>query len=115
MATEKRLIDAKGKFVINAGDLTGHIMCFENGYATVFDRFAKVICKFSVLDAPTVDAVEVVRCKDCKHTRKKNGHEQFMYNENVCICTKEDIWGITQNEPVWDDGFCSFGERKDNG
>ena len=60
MATEKRLIDAKGKFTLNAGDITGHIMCVENGYATVFDRFAKVVCKFSLLDAPTVDAVEVV-------------------------------------------------------
>ena len=57
---EKRLIDAKGKFTLNAGDITGHIMCVENGYATVFDRFAKVVCKFSLLDAPTVDAVEVV-------------------------------------------------------
>ena len=60
MATEKRLIDAKGKYVLNAGDLSGHIMCFENGYATVFDRFAKVICKFSILEAPAVDAAEVV-------------------------------------------------------
>ena len=58
--------------------------------------------------------VEVVRCKDCKHTRKKSAQEQFMYNENVCICTKEDIWGITKNEPVWDDWFCSCGERKNN-
>ena len=61
------------------------------------------------------DTVPVVRCKDCKHTREKNGHEQFMYNENVCICTKEDIWGITKNEPVLDDDFCPYGERKDNG
>ena len=59
MATEKRLIDAKGKFTLNAGDITGHIMCVENGYATVFDRFAKIVCKFSLLDAPTVDAVPV--------------------------------------------------------
>ena len=35
MATEKRLIDAKGKFVLNAGDLTGHIMCFANGCCSV--------------------------------------------------------------------------------
>lgn len=60
------------------------------------------------------DVVPVVRCKDCIHTREKNGHEQFMYNENVCICTKEDIWGITKNEPVWGNDFCSYGERKDN-
>ena len=60
MATEERLIDAKGKFELNADDITGHIMCVENGYATVFDRFAKVICTFDLLNAPTVDAVEVV-------------------------------------------------------
>jgi hypothetical protein len=63
MATEKRLIDAKGKFTLNAEDITGHIMCVENGYATVFDRFAKVICKFDLLDVPTVDAVEVVHSR----------------------------------------------------
>lgn len=56
----KKLIDAKGKFVLNARDYTGHIIYFENGYATVFDRFVKAICKFSILDAPAVDAVPVV-------------------------------------------------------
>lgn len=61
------------------------------------------------------EAVELVMCKDCKHTRKKNGYEQFMYNECVCICTKEDICGISKDEPVWDDGFCSYGERKTDG
>lgn len=96
MATEKRLIDAKGKFVLNAGDLTGNIMCFENGYATVFDRFAKVICKFSILDAPTVDAVEVVRCKDCRW-RNTRGCPYMNFN----AVPRDDL------------DFCGDGERRE--
>ena len=79
MVTEKRLIDAKGKFVLNAGDITGHIMCIENGYATVFDRFAKIVCTFSLLDAPTVDVVEVV------HGRWEN--------ERMLVGGHGDVWG----------------------
>lgn len=102
MATEKRLIDAKGKFVLNAGDLTGHIMCFENGYATVFDRSAKIICKFSILDAPTVDAVEVVRCKDCGNSEPCNPPRGRVWCKKLCRYMKED-------------GYCSEPERKANG
>lgn len=103
MENEKRLIDAKGKFVLNAGDLTGHIMCIENGYATVFDRFAKVICKFSLLDAPTVDAVEVVRCKDCQ---KWFRHTQVDRERGDCR-----RYQTTKHE----NGYCDRGERKSDG
>ena len=48
-------------------------------------------------DAPTVDAVPVVRCKDCKHHHYQNG---------IPYCDRY-YWG-------WkDDDFCSAGERKD--
>ena len=43
-------------------------------------------------EAPTIDAVEVVRCKDC-----------VSHN----ICKFEQFQGL--------DGFCSYGERKCNG
>lgn len=69
----------------------------------------------SIQGLKPVDAVEVVRCKYCAHARPKTHREQAMYNENVCICTKDDIWGIPKNEPVWGDSFCNDGERKDNG
>ena len=42
-------------------------------------------------EAPTVDAVEVVRCKDCKYFK---------------------TW-LCQNEDSYDDWFCADGERKD--
>ena len=62
-------------------------------------------------EAPTVDAVEVVRCKNCKHRRDKNEQEQRYLVEDVLICTNpdvsEDCWSA-----VWPDHFCSYGERK---
>ena len=54
---------------------------------------------------PTVDAVIVTRCKDCKH-----------YDLGVCLKiysdgnAQKDSWQ-TRNP----DDFCSYGERKDGG
>ena len=56
--------------------------------------------------APTVDAVEVVRCKDCKYWQDNNGG----YPNDECR------WG--NGETPDPDDFCSYGERKegaDNG
>ena len=50
-----------------------------------------------IADAPTVDAVEVVRCKDCKHR----------YSDSWCEYVDDD-----------DNFYCARGERKegaDNG
>lgn len=59
-------------------------------------------------NAPTVDAVEVVRCKDCKH-----------YEMGVCLKIYSDG---NVHSAAWQkrkpDDFCSYGERKegaDNG
>lgn len=50
--------------------------------------------------AQMVDAVPVVRCKDCKHRRKNEENEPY------CALTN----GLTG---PWDDEFCSYGERRD--
>lgn len=56
--------------------------------------------KKMVADAPTVDAVPVVRCKDCKHHH---------YSEcEIPYCDRID-YGYGWK----DDDFCSHGERKD--
>ena len=56
-------------------------------------------------EAPTVDAVEVVRYRDCKrcfkHTTKRN--RQYMW---ICMRNDTDLY-------VRPDDFCSYGERKD--
>ena len=51
--------------------------------------------------APTVDAVEVVRCKDCKHI------ENSPYGR---YCT---VWH--GHNGMGDEGFCNYGERKSDG
>ena len=56
--------------------------------------------------APTVDAVPVVRCRECKYRFKNNGH-----SKDGCPIIDANIW-------MDDDDFCSHGERKegaDNG
>lgn len=55
-------------------------------------------------DAPTVDAVEVVRCKDCKHAHMTYGGE----------CKYCDMWE-EDGEALYLDGdfFCAYGERKE--
>lgn len=67
----------------------------------------------SITEAPAVDAVEVVRCKDCKHSRERDEHEREYVVEGVVICThpdcSEDSWFAT-----WADHWCRHGERRDD-
>ena len=65
-------------------------------------------------EAPAVDAVEVVRCGDCKYWGDEEGisekdgfrfarcnvHNHFRYGEHFGWCPKED-------------DFCSYGERRE--
>lgn len=47
-------------------------------------------------DAPTVDAVPVVRCKDCKHYTPVEGGLSLCTLHNIAVSGKD---------------FCSFGKR----
>ena len=55
------------------------------------DHFLRMI-----LDAPTVDAVEVVRCKDCNYWN----NPYCNHSESTMLDTQAD-------------NFCSYGERKE--
>ena len=85
MANEKRLIDADA--------------FLEKMKRT--SRYFDVV--FDVEEMPTVDAVEVVRCKDC--IRRYDTDECPM-----CFLSEGQYYEFTR-----DDGFCDRGERKDNG
>lgn len=63
-------------------------------------HFSAFDCIGNIEAQPTIDAVEVVRCKDCK------------YFENHCDCVKHsaDILGYVIE--VTDDDYCSYGERR---
>ena len=64
----------------------------------------RVIFAEAVKYAPTIDAVEVCRCKYCKH-RTLAGKAPFMF----FLCSHNN--GLREN--VKDNDFCSYGERKD--
>ena len=51
--------------------------------------------------APTIDAVPVVRCKDCKFGDWDSEPNDAM----VCMRTKDGFWRSGND-------FCSYGERK---
>ena len=57
--------------------------------------------KRTIDEMPTVDAVEVVRCKDCKHR-----------GSNLCPMETVELypWFGSKN-----DAFCSYGERRNDG
>ena len=61
-----------------------------------------------ITDAPTVDAVEVVRCRDCKWYMPGELFTDIMF----CHRLKKDN-GKPAKYSYCADDFCSYGERKD--
>lgn len=55
-----------------------------------------------ILSAPTIDAVPVVRCKDCEH-----------WNEDALACDTLPWVNSSEHANWYADDFCSYGERKE--
>ena len=93
MANEKRLIDAKA--------LEKQIkQAFEDTNPYAMGMMLRWIRKQT-----KVDAVEVVRCKDCKH---------FFYDSECSKHSQSGSWLTEYKFYTRADNFCSYGERKDN-
>ena len=107
MENEKRLIDANALEELENLDYVYNPV--RDGCA--WYRAADV---WACIDRePTVDAVEVVRCKDCKH-------KTVTSDGMVCECalptkTMKDyyIYGSTILARVKPDDYCSHGERRE--
>ena len=82
--------------LIDADALKEHI----KRYTSVFAKYDwREICEM-LNDAPTVDAVEVVRCEDCKRFEDEDGDG--------------DCWCYCHNDITCRDGYCSWGERRED-
>ena len=57
----------------------------------------------AIQTSPTVDAVAVVRCKDCRWCLVENWDGEMLFG---CDCSA----GLNDVEPY---GFCSYGERRE--
>ena len=88
-----RLIDADRAIEIVRSQGVAHPNAYHlTNYATLILR-----------EAPTVDAVEVVRCREC--IRRYDTDECPM-----CFLSEGQYYEFTR-----DDGFCDRGESEDNG
>ena len=56
-----------------------------------------------IKNAPTVDAVPVVRCKDCKH-----------WHKDTVFCGYMPYGEASERVNWYADDFCSYGERKED-
>ena len=98
MTNEKRLIDANA--LIEEANAEG-----AYGYVDAFQ----------IANAPTVDAVEVLRCRDCKYWGDEAGKLQRSDGvlfarckvHNYLIDGRHTGWCPTEND------FCSYGEREE--
>ena len=100
-----RLIDADRALEIVRDQGIAHPNAYHlTNYATLILR-----------EAPTVDAVEVVRCRQCKYWGDEDGKLQDSDGvlfarckvHNYLIDGRHTGWCPTEND------FCSYGERKD--
>ena len=71
----------------------------------VLHRYIKEI---DLKDIPVADVVEVVRCKDCKwYSELACGEGELLGSQGWC--------NEVMARPMPSNGFCSFGERENNG
>lgn len=93
MATEKRLIDANALLhnMCERCNIENEDCPCEPPDCFIYDVIA---------NAPTVDAVEVVRCKDCKYWECGKDYEPYCNH-----------WGNMMSDTNAED-FCSYGERR---
>ena len=91
-----RLIDADRALEIVRDQGIAHPNAYHlTNYATLILR-----------EAPTVDAVEVVRCKDCKYAR--NVRHDGVEFDDIFKCTY-----LNPNTAMFDIDYCRYGVRKE--
>ena len=96
MATEKRL---KGYDPITLESFTRHMTKHREPYDQYDMGYVDAVEQIeNFLEYNTVDAVEVVRCKNCK--------AKYEYSSNNFYCYLNGM-------PINEDDFCSLGEKMD--
>ena len=111
MTNEKRLIDANATL---AG-VEAFMQCYAEKEKELTPFWIKVatqaldMVRQFIKEMPTVDAVEVVRCKECKYFDKLFKGEGVVNKIGTCHLRDEE--GI-ETAQVCND-FCSYGERRE--
>ena len=115
MANEKRFFDGEYKFIerhFNKRLIDANLLKAE--FTGNFHEMWHYTGIRAMIDVqPQVDAVEVVRCKDCKHWHEETGwctkHSHFIgFDGMACHPSQSSEWKMLN---AYD--FCSYGERRE--
>ena len=103
-----RLINADA-LMEKVSDRTKHIPLYAPFKVCTADV---VDLKFLLNSEPTIEAVPVVRCRECKHYEESTGwcmkHSHFVdSNGFFCYPYESPEWKMFK-----EDDFCSYGERR---
>ena len=79
------------------------LLSYEDLWASCGEHYTAEDVIMMIKTAPTVDAVPVVRCRECKH------YDTADFDGNIlCGCTLHSAM-----VDITPDDFCSYGERKE--
>lgn len=97
--------------LISRSALLAEIRCLHEfcGMIDAFGLWATEKAREIIKAAPAVDAVEVVRCRDCIH---------YQYGEifkDIKFCSRLTHKGKPMRYPFSAEAFCSYGERRNDG
>lgn len=73
-------------------------------------------CQSAIDSIPSLDAVPVVRCKDCRYSEPMKKHGVCKFGENAMNCTQfrgDDGYGYAGISVIHPDDYCSDGAPKD--
>ena len=106
-----RLIDADALMRVYQEVLCPHVSCADCSFLMDDGN-----CRFETMirEAPTIDAVPVIRCRECKYWGDEAGELQRSDGvlfarckvHNYLLDGRHTGWCPTEND------FCSYGERK---
>lgn len=83
---------------VPVGDMISRQAAIDEAYAVIVDDAVYDVVQIETLEGlPSVDAVEVVRCEDCKY-----------YHPSYC-----EIWSRFGTMQTRENGYCYMGERND--
>ena len=101
-----RLIDADALRLMKVEECAGHTIDYAAGWKA---------CIEWIKTLPTIDAVPVVRCKDCRY-RKVNEHygeRGYLKIKATCLLDNGDIYALGRDAED-DNWFCADGERRED-
>ena len=98
-----RLIDADAMKRVYQEVLCSHVACIDCSFF-MDDKY----CRFETMlsEAPTINAIPVVRCRECKH---HYWEQESCHGKSIHYCKLPHMRGVE----VFKEFFCYYGERKE--